>query len=282
MCYKILNYGFSFSREHPKYFELADQCFEFAGLVERNLQSEKIKQTEEFIFKIILGCNYCKATESFISLVKLIDFGLLSDAQVIARKLLEIAIHMNYITLDKEKRSQQYWHYSSVHGLKFIKDRLKGGINNKFIKKEYEQLLSVYEMGADYAKKYFDLNQEENIHSKYKIFWAGIDLRKMAEECKMEFDYENCYQLFNMEAHADVTGFANYIDFDRMETKRNFKTSTALKVLLESIRFYCILIEIIIREYEFGLFELLDNVLDTYNDLYNNPLLNDNAINPQT
>ena len=69
----ILNYGNGFSRKHPKYFELADQCFELANSIDHNLENKEIKRAEENILKFCLWHNFCKSTYSLISVVKLID-----------------------------------------------------------------------------------------------------------------------------------------------------------------------------------------------------------------
>jgi len=277
---KTINLGIYFLKDYPKYLELVDQCFVLEDLIEQNLQNKEVGYIKEDIFKFILKWNFYKAKESFLSIILLIDYRLMGDAQVIARKLFETKIHMNYITLDKNKRASQYWYYMSLEAKKITEQKISNDIESESTKEIFKKLLPIAEKNEEDAKVHFGLGKKEKIPNKFNKNWAGVDLRKMAEDCDMEFDYQNCYKLFSMATHAGVSSILNYIDIDEKNNKRNFKTSTALKVFLESVRCYCNILEILIKEYNLDLIKSLNQVKAIYNSFKNDPSLDDNSNNP--
>ena len=150
-------------------FGIIDDCFALSDIILKNLGDRNIVQSELDIVQAIYFSNHYKATESLISTAKLADAVLIGDLQTVARKLLEQAINLKYMSLDVEKRAPKFSNYSAIKLKSKIKNVLSNDNYSNELKESMNDLMPESEEAYTKAMVFCEIGHfETNLKKKKK------------------------------------------------------------------------------------------------------------------
>jgi len=248
MSSRIVNYRRDLGIPHDDILMLADSCLELGDLVIANVEHRKFSKP----IHCILAANHYKATDSLISAVKLVESGLVGDAETIVRKLAEIAINMKFLCMDADRRQWQYWHY-----LKYSKKKMADAIvedqrYNERLRQEAARFQPVLDRQFQEVEHLIAKTKKGRISTDS---WSGLNVKAMAEQCGLENDYLYCYRLFCIPTHAGVHDIERFVDVETAELNPRYNTDTALATIIEASRLYLIIVELVIGHFGLQLME---------------------------
>lgn len=270
---KVLSIRYPTDSSFSDLYLLADQCLDLQDIVLSNLQQRFRKGEQLDRTRIIATFNLYKATDALISCMKLIDSGLVGDAQTILRKILEIAINLKFIWLDKPKRVDQYWHYMTVKADKLAKNISTMNGYTASLKEGMAKLAPGLAKNLELAKNHFDLKESGKISGKYNSSWSGHHIGVMAEDCGLLDDYRYCYKVSSISTHASIEDIRNYFDPDIPAFGPRYSKSLPMKIILESIRCYLMVLEVTVEEYHLNLNDSIASIRRSVGTYKNDPRL---------
>jgi len=264
-----------FYLQHKELYAFADECIEMSDIILHAIDELKIKEDELTKYQYIIAPNFYKALDSYVSILSLCNDGLVEDAKSITRKLLEMVVSLKYLSLDVEKRQDQYLHFASLSGYRRHKkikeekntqkkDKIYSAWLSEQIKQFENQILENYEE----AKKYFKSNTEGEIKEVFFRGWSGKPFSKMAKECNMS-DQIIAYDILCDSSHASINGITNYCNHDRKEFGSGLSIGDIPLVIIHASKLYLYVIELSIDAFDLKLkdsFELLKNRLEEFKD----------------
>lgn len=274
---KTIEFGFNIHRELPDVFGIIDDCFALSNIILKNLGDRNIVQSELDIVQAIYLSNHYKATESLISTAKLADAGLIGDLQTVARKLLEQAINLKYMSLDVEKRAPKFSNYSAIKLKSKIKNVLSNDNYSNELKESMNDLMPESDEAYTRAMVFFETDDCGTILKKYKKSWSGYNLSEMAEKCGLVSDYIYCFKIFSESTHAKTGILPDYFDLEKKSFGPTHQLSLAMKVLLEVLRLYLILTEFVIESFRIDLQGSIKSLRLRIDKLQGDPRLSDST-----
>lgn len=264
MTASILKYRRPIDVKYDDFIDLTDHCLILGDLIVQNLGDRRLKEGDCLPIHYILAFNHLKATDALVSTTKLVDAGLIGDGEVIVRKLLDIAINLKYLSLDVDKRQYQYWHFMTVSAKKTA-DQVEADPKYK------EPLRKAMSEFAPEARKRYDECVdifEKDSKGKPKLqTWSGLNTKEMADKGGLSEDYRICYKLFSASTHGSIGDFMHYFDPERKLFEPRFESDSALALLLEAVRCYLIITEIVIKGFSLDFMDshkLIGNKLESF------------------
>lgn len=262
---KCLDLQDTCGKEYRDFFALADECFTAGGDLITGLEKLQDSEYKFDRYHMILGFNFFKATNSFLAILKLCQHGFCGDAMSIGRKLIEIAINLKFLSLDRDSRIDKYCGFGSVANRKMIHD-IKTESEDEadpqftgYILRQIEIMTPQIEetcrkLGAEMkAIKPFDPN------GHYKTNWAGISLKKMAKRCDMKEDYI-AYRVYSGKVHASIEEIVSHYDFKKRRFSFDLEKADVPWVIMESIKMYLLVARLVDEAFELNTADRLDRL----------------------
>jgi len=260
-------------KKYKDFFELADECFELSNnVVIPALEALKLKQDQLSKYQIILGANFYKAQNSFLSIMYLCNEGLVGDAESLVRKLIELTVTLKYISQDIDDRIEKYWHHAALIDYdwwkKLVNKNFRPVSNDKFVKK-YKKLGPDIEKAYNEAKKFYGLDKNGEETGKFLHNWSGLGFEKMAVKCGMPAEIIP-YKLYCIPIHASVKDIPEYFNFQNFSFDPNISREDDIPVtIIQAVRMYLLIVELVIDEFNLGLIDSLSDVrqhLESFKD----------------
>ena len=270
---RILEFSNHILAEGQEFLELAEKCFMVSDDIAINFRDYSQGGKEFDVSHIVLGYSYYRSTESFLATIQLVNSGFISDAQAVLRKLVEMAINMRYMCLDIAKYAPMYWYFLYLKSGKMMKRSQSVDVYPDEFKKSLKSLQADNLALEEMAKKYFEIDDKGGIKKQYYDSWPGIDTKEMARRCGMSADYEYCYRLFSLSTHASIEEITNYLDMETGIFGPKIERDTCYEVILETIRYYVVVLDLCICHFGFKLHGSLQVISNGIESLRNNPRL---------
>lgn len=243
-------------KKYKNFFELADECFELSNnVVIPALKALNLKQDELSKYQFILGANFYKAQNSFLSIMYLCNEGLVGDAESLVRKLIELAVTLKYISKDINNRIEKYLHHSALVNydrLKKMEDKnFQSAYSNKLVE-EFKKLKPEIEYAYSEAKQFYRVDEKGEVSRKFLYNWSGKSLGEMAAKCGMP-DEMLPYKLYCERIHASVDDIPKYFDFKDFSFGPNVSVDDIPVTIIQAVRMYLLIVELVISEFNLKL-----------------------------
>ncbi len=252
MGYSILSYRRDLGVRADDFMGLMEQCLTLGDVISQNLGDHQFKEGDLSPAHYIYAFNLLKASDTLISSAKLVDAGLVGDAKALARKILDIAINLKYMSLDIEKRQYQYWYYWTV----LSKKTTELVLNDEGYQDSLKDAVRLF---ADDARKNFlervHLFEKDSKGKPNLSSWSGLHISDMADKSGLGTDYRICYKLFSASTHGSIDDMLHYFDPNEKAFGPRFETSDALALILEVVRCYLIITGLVIDAFHLELGE---------------------------
>jgi hypothetical protein len=263
ICLKV-NRGLH--KEFDKHFTLADSALELGDLILQNLNNRGMKDSNIDRYQWIVLSNYYKATESLLSLTHLCNAGFTEDAGTICRKLMEVAITLRYISLDKKERVENYWLHGVIMNHNWLEQIRRDYEPTNWFRHNFEKLAPQIVESYEQAQKDI-LGKKRKPHS-----WSGKSLMKMAKECGLNRDVWSAYQLFNISTHSSVDNVLTFLDPKNLEFRSGFRKEDVPALILLGVQMFLIITELVIDANELNLEHSLKEVKHRLEELNRVPI----------
>jgi len=250
-------------QKYKKFFELADECFELSNnVVIPALKTLKLKRDQFSKYQIILGANFYKAQNSFLSIMYLCNEGLAGDAKSLVRKLIELTVTLKYLSQDIDNRVEKYIHHGALVNYDWLKKTVSKNVQSAFDDKfveEFKKLSPDIEKAYNEAKQFYELNKKGEVSGKFIYNWSGLSFGEMAEKCGMVAEIIP-YKLYCECIHASVDDVPNHFDFKSLSFDPNISVDDIPITIIQAVRMYLSIVELVISEFNLGLEDSLSFV----------------------
>jgi hypothetical protein len=269
---EILDANRGYFVNYKSYYRLADKYFELSDIIIQTLDERKIHSTKFTEYQQILGFSFYKCISSFVSVFRLCDAVCVGDAMSICRKLIEIVLNMQYISLHPDKYAIMYKSHGAIRAraeLKQNQEESKKGAskiyNDKFL--EYIGDLPL-KVEAEYQKalKVFANNEKGKPLGKFARNWSGKNQYDMAKDCDMEIDYL-LYGVFSSKIHASIADEGAFYDNEKYIFKFDRELKDIPWVLIETLRMFSEICAMVISSFDLKLQDSLELLMQELFDL---------------
>jgi hypothetical protein len=252
MSASILSYRRKLSVSYDDIVDLADSCFRLSDLAVENIETRQTPADSLRPVQIILLANLHKATDSLISAVKLVDAGLVGDAESTVRKLVEVEINMKFLHDDSEVRQRQYWAYIIYSKKRMAESIVADKRYNEPLRRAANGHLPELSREFEKIKQFIARTKKGKINTES---WSGLSLSEMAEKAGLTHEYMYCYRVLCVPTHANVLDMERFVDLDTLRFGTNYRSDTALAVIIEACRCHLIIMDLVITCFSLQLHE---------------------------
>jgi len=262
MLPNCLDVGQNLRESFEEFFSLADESIELSDIIMKGLDDLGIKNDELSKYQLALASNFHKAINSFLSIVNLCNMGFIEDAKTITRKVIEIAVTLKYISIDPEKRGNQYFHFWELSNYKILTDLQKvdkGHVYTNWVQKELGKHASRIEKEYEESKAYFDLNKKGEVKGEFLRKWSGKIFEQMAIESGLSIEVRP-YKLYCIATHVSIEDLTNYYDPKMSCFRPDLSIDDVPFIIIETVRMYLVIIELIVNEFNLKLDDSLSLV----------------------
>lgn len=246
MLFEKFNY--ELQKEFVDLFDYSDKLMKFQDQLLAFIESKNYKDNELSLYQIAILFNFYKSTNSLISILYLSNIGTLGDAKSIARKLIEIAITLKYISINRELNSMLYWQYSVNQASRTLN---KSGFESLDINDKVEEIKKETKERLDEIKRKWKHLKAHNSSLDFNKKWSGKDLSVMADEANLSELYRKPYFLFNSSVHAGIEDIEYYFNDRKLIFDSTFEQKDVSLALLESFKAYLIILETVCESFNF-------------------------------
>ncbi len=242
--FSCLEFSAQLQQRYPQYFLFPNNAISIHSALIDNLCESKVQLAQMDRSQRVYAWQSYKATESLVSLTKLIDAGLVGDGTSICRKILEQAIILKYIEADSVERTKKFENHRILTHRYFAEKVLKC---NHVSASDRDQILRYQEESQrDYerARGVFGLKGKKEIPRKYLNNWSGLSLEKMAEKVGLGWEYLKVYRVFSLSVHADFSNHSAYFNEEESQFGPRHQVFEALAALFFGTRFYLSVLEV--------------------------------------
>jgi len=264
--------------EYKDFFAAADRCLRLGKNIINSLDKLKFIDRSLSKYQIILGFNFYKATNSFRAVMQLCSKGYCGDAMAIARKMIEIAVNLKYLSLSIDKRTDLYCSFASISHDKLMEDIRREtseseevSFSNKILK-QIEEMNPKIAKACEIIKQEYKRDRDGRIDWKIAANWSGISLKKMAEKCQMTEDYI-AYRVYSSKVHASIEEIVSHYDFDSGHFSFELEKKDIPWVLMETMKMYAIICTLVIKAFGFEQADAIKTVNDKLKKLKEHPML---------
>jgi hypothetical protein len=250
-------------KEFGQHFSLADDCLELGDLILASLEDRRLTKSDLNRYQLAVVANYYKATESFFSLTHLCNAGFTEDAGAIARKLIEVAITLKYLSQDVQGRIDKYWYHGFVQDHFRLRQIKQKGILSDEIREKLEELWPQTEAAYQEGKKHYELNKKGEVHGDYRKNSFGKSLIAMAEECGLA-EVWSAYQIYCISTHSSIENIPSFLDFEKLKFKTGFRKEDVPALILQGVEMFLITSDLIIDAFTLDLQDSLKEVKDRF------------------
>lgn len=205
-------------RVYPEDFAIVDQALEICDIILYGLGERRMKEADLSDYQKVLLAICYKMNSSILSLASLCSRGLVQDANTIARKLLESAVSMEYLSFEPDQRSvrvRRFCDHGTVQLYHYQLRNIENILSNPEIQRLAPHFLQLpKQIRAEYElkKSSFPVQRKGLVQGDYRSSWSGMSIPEMAYKVGKDLweDIFTMYYVFCVSTHtsiADVDAF---------------------------------------------------------------------------
>lgn len=256
----------------PEYFTLLSLCFDLSDTLIHSVEVKKYASLQHMgEYKLISAASLYKATDSVHSIHILLSKRMVGDAMVVCRRIIELSINLKYLQMDSEKRALQYWNYLTLSSKKLLTTVQNDKDYSTNLRRNLQKMRKDIERSFESAKPYYDLDESGNIPKRYLSSWSGKTIEQMAKGANLAGDYLYPYRYFSTSTHSSVVDLLHYFNVDSNSLGPNYPDSTILQVILQTVRSYLLIMDVVDESHQLGLSGSVSAVRGKLNEFKDDP-----------
>jgi hypothetical protein len=181
-----------------------DICFELNRFSNKLMMDLKVNPTD--VTQLLMGCLYIRAVSGYQGTLILAKRGMLNEAGVVARALMETVFRMKAIERDKEI-AKMYINEETLIRKKLI---------NKYRAISKKAKAEVQPPGMHELYESLERTIEEEEIDELKTIW-------FAEKAGLIDDYHSAYSLLSHDVHVNIKSIDDYVVYDEHDNVTSLK-----------------------------------------------------------
>ncbi len=260
----LVNPADHLAEAHPESFKWVNQMLALFDQARSELGSRglHLDQLTEYHQILLVSCP--KTINSLVSVARLCDAGLMEDANTIARKLIEVAVNLMYMNLDRatlEQKASRFYHHGAITAKSNL-DRIEEHPQwfADFLRQEMSSMKPEIQRAYGNAIQHYPCGKKGRINGSFKQHWDGKNLREMIVELG-KVQLMTIYTVFSASTHFSADDVASYLDRDNGAVLSGLRSEDIPYLLNESVRLAGVVLRIVDMDFSLGIEDDLEALL---------------------
>jgi len=245
--------------QYSAHFGLLDNCNRLYDEIVDTLAARDLRKADLSLYQIALFSTFIKVNNSLRSLSSLCSRGFTEDARTMARKVLEAIVSMAYVSLDPDKRTEQYWHHGVIRGYFEANKIVKDNTYSDAVRKRYRELLPEYEARYHEHKRLYECEANGELKPSFRWKWSGKTVMQMAKECGLG-DLQVPYSLFCESTHTSVADVLVYFSLENADFRPGMDANEVPSLTLTGVQLITIMSRLINTSFSLSLETVIEEI----------------------